>query len=256
VEDINDECRSPLDEVNDNADADGTVKLVDNDYVNGILKSANLYILQLGQVSLAYNSSQRESDLFHLFFTKNFLETVCKWSNEALISKGHNSCSSKEFFAYIGLELGMSLVKYNDIKSYWASGCFVGHNTFRDCMSRTHFLNIRSAVQFSEQSTYDANMDHNDPLWLICLVLDQFIKKSASIAVPVGVSALDENSCPAKAHRKAKTYSPNKLAKYAIRFYAVVGHKFCYLSSMFDNRAGNSTGIEGVHDYCHLFHTL
>jgi hypothetical protein len=86
----------------------------------------------------------------------------------------------------------MSLVKYNDIKSYWALGCFVGHDTFCDCMSRTRFQNIQSAVQFSAQSTYDANMAHNNPLWFICLVLDQFIKKSASIAVPVGVSALDE----------------------------------------------------------------
>jgi hypothetical protein len=48
LEDIVDECRRPLDEVNDNADADGTVKLVDNDYVNGILKSADLHILQPG----------------------------------------------------------------------------------------------------------------------------------------------------------------------------------------------------------------
>jgi hypothetical protein len=164
VEDIDDECSHPLDEVDDNADADGTVKLVDNDDMNGILKSADLHILQPGQVSLAYNSSHKESDLFHLFFTKNFLEIICKWSNEALISKGHKSCSSKEFFTYIGLEHGMSLVKYNDIKSYWASGCFVGHDTFQDCMSRTRFQNIRSAVQFSAQSTYDANMAHNDPL--------------------------------------------------------------------------------------------
>jgi hypothetical protein len=62
VEDIDDECSRPLDEVDDNADADGTVKLLDNDYVNGILKSADLHILQPGQVSLAYNSSQEESD--------------------------------------------------------------------------------------------------------------------------------------------------------------------------------------------------
>jgi len=255
LEDIVDECRRPLDEVNDNADADGTVKLVDNDYVNGILKSADLHILQPGQVSLASNSPQKESDLFYLFFTKNFLETVCKWSNEALISKGHKSCSSKVFFAYIGLELGMSLVKSHDIKSYWAKGCFVGHDTFWDCMPRTCFQHILSAVRFSAQSTNHANMAHNNPLWFIRLVLDQFIKKSASIAVTVGVSALDENSCPTKARAKAKTYSPNKPAKYATRFYAVVGHKFCYLSSMFDNRASNSTGIEGVHDYCHLFRT-
>jgi hypothetical protein len=25
---------------------------------------------------------------------------------------------------------------------------------------------------------------------------------------------------------------------------------------MFDNQAGNTTGVEGVHDYCHLFRTL
>ncbi len=67
---------------------------------------------------------------------------------------------------------------------------------------------------------------------------------------------LDENSCPTKARSKAKTYSPNKPAKYAIRFYAIVGHKYCYLSSMFDNRTGNTTCVEGVHDYCRLFRTL
>jgi hypothetical protein len=121
-------------------------------------------------------------------------------------AKGHKRCSSKEFFAYIGLELGMSLVKYNDIKSYWASGCFVGHDTFRDCMSRTGFQNIRSAARFSAQSTYDANMAHNNPLWFIRSLLDQFIKKSASIAVSVGVSALYEyNSCPTKTRTKAQT---------------------------------------------------
>jgi hypothetical protein len=67
------------------------------------------------------------------------------------------------------------------------------------------------------------------------------------------VSASDENRCPTKAQCKGKTYSPNKPAKYAIRFYAVVGHMYCYLISMFDNQAGNTTGVEGMFDYCHLF---
>jgi hypothetical protein len=70
------------------------------------------------------------------------------------------------------------------------------------------------------------------------------------------VSALDEISFTMKACTKAKTYSPNKPAKYGIRFSAVVGHQYCYLSSMFDNQAGNSTGITAIHDYCRLFRTL
>jgi hypothetical protein len=67
---------------------------------------------------------------------------------------------------------------------------------------------------------------------------------------------VDENTCATKAWSKAKTYSPNKPAKYAIHFYAIVGHQYCYLSSMFDNNAGNIKGMEGVHNYCHLFWTL
>jgi hypothetical protein len=46
--------------------------------------------------------------------------------NEILVDKGRRACSCKEFFAYIGLELGMSLLKFNDIKKKnWAWGSFV-----------------------------------------------------------------------------------------------------------------------------------
>jgi hypothetical protein len=55
---------------------------------------------------------------------------------------------------------------------------------------------------------------------------------------------------------KAHFYSLNKLDKYAICFYPVVGNKYYYLSSIFDNRAGNTTGISEVQDYCCLFSTI
>jgi hypothetical protein len=184
------------------------------------------------------------------------LETVCRLTNEVLKKKGLKSCTSVDFFAYIGLELGMSFLKSNSIKSYWGNGSFMGHETYKQCMPRNCFEQIRASVWFCSMNSYNSEMASSDPLWFCRSLLDQFIKKSASVAVPVGVTALDENSCPTKAHCKAKTYSPNKPAKYAIRFYAIVGHKYCYLSSMFDNRAGNSTGIDGVHDYCCLFRTL
>ncbi len=87
-------------------------------------------------------------------------------------------------------------------------------------------------------------------------MVDQFICKSVAVAIPVGVSALDENSCNSKACTRAKTYLPSKPDKYAIHFYAVVEHKYVYLSSMLDNKAGNKTGVLGVQDYCPLFHSL
>ncbi len=48
----------------------------------------------------------RERNLFHLFFTNNYLETVCHWTVEDLGMKGKRPCSAVEFYAYIGLELG------------------------------------------------------------------------------------------------------------------------------------------------------
>ncbi len=135
-------------------------------------------------------------------------------------------------------------------------GIFLGHDTFKGTISWNRFLDIRSSIRFGSSTSYDVETASKVPLWFCWSILDQFLRKSAAIAVPVGVSALDENSCPTMARAWAKMYSPNKPHKYGICFYAVVGHKYCYLSSMFDNQAGNQTGIEGVHDYHCLFHIL
>jgi len=118
--------------------------VVDNDYVKSILQSANLHILQPTLVNNAYDSEDRKRNLFHLFFTKNYLETVCCWTAKDFGMKGKRPCSAVEFYAYIGLELGTSLLKYNSIKTYWSKGCFIGHETFRDTMSCNHFESIRA----------------------------------------------------------------------------------------------------------------
>jgi hypothetical protein len=122
----------------------------------------------------------------------------------------------KEFYAYVGLELGMSLLCFNDIKKYWAEGNFVGHETFHHTMSRIRFQEIRSSICFLSPKAYDAATAHDDPLWSCRSLLDHFIWRSADVAVPIGISALDENSCATKACTRAKTYTPNKPDKYAI----------------------------------------
>ena len=227
-----------------------------NAYVKKLLQSADLHILQPGRVCAAYDSEARELNLFHLFFSKTFLEAVGEWTNEVLVSKGKKSVSMKEFYAYMGLEMGMSLVKYNALKSYWSNGKFLGHEMFKETMSQNRFMEVRSCVRFVSMQSYDGQTANDDPLWFCRSVLDEFIRQSGRVAVPIGISALDENTCPTKARTRAKTYCPNKPAKYGIRFYAVVGHKYCYLSTMYDNRAGNRTGVQGVHDYHRLFRNL
>lgn len=57
------------------------------------------------------------------------------------------------------------------------------------------------------------------------------------MAVPTGCSALDENT-------------------YGVRFYAVVGSKYQYLFSFWDNGSGNRTGISPVAAYTSVFRDL
>jgi hypothetical protein len=90
-------------------------------------------------------------------------------------------------------------------------------------MSHTRFQDICSCVHFLSRQSYDSDGACSDLLWFCRSLIDQFIRKS--VAVPLGASVLDENSYPTKARTRAKTYSPNKPAKYAICFYAIVGHQ-------------------------------
>lgn len=209
---------------------------VDNPYVQQLWDGADLHILRPGKVRQAIAGESPQLALFNLFMTRTFLDAVWSWTNESLEKKGRKKCTKAEFKAYVGLEMGMSLLRFNDIKKYWATGSFLGSETFRTTMSRDRFISIRSCICFRSPTSYDADEANDDPLWTCRSLLDNFIKRGASVAVPLGVSALDECTCATKARSRAKTYLPIKPDKYGIRFYAVVSHRYCYISSFFDNK--------------------
>ncbi len=55
---------------------------------------------------------------------------------------------------------------------------------------------------------YDNELASQDPLWHCWPMLKHFQKNSASHAVPVGSSALDENACRMNGRTRAKRYMP------------------------------------------------
>ena len=137
----------------------------------------------------------------------------------------------------------MTLLRYNSIKLYWSTGDFLGHNTFHDTMFRNHFKNICSSVRFTSINSCDNELASSEPLWSCQSLLNHLIQWSATVTVPFGVSALDENSCATKAWTKAKTYSPNKPAKYAILFYAVMGISSVTLAPCLITKLGIVLGL-------------
>ena len=123
-------------------------------------------------------------------------------------------------------------------------------------MSRNNFELIHSLLCFSDPASYDNELSSKDPLWHSRSMLEHFQKNSADIATPTGPSALDEHSTATKARTEAKTYNAHKPAKFAVCFYAVTGSVNPYISSFFDNRAGNKTGVCGAVDYTRVFCVL
>ena len=138
---------------------------VDNPYVQQLWDGADLHILRPGEVRQALAGESPQLALFNLFMTRTFLDAVWSWTNESLEKKGRKKCTKAEFKAYVGLEMGMSLLRFNDIKKYWATGSFLGSDTFRTTMSRDRFIRIWSCVCFRSPTSYDADEANDDPLW-------------------------------------------------------------------------------------------
>lgn len=236
-------------------DEDDVNSVQDNAYVQKLSDNCYLSLLQPNRAKNAFQK-EMEKGVFQLFLSKSLWEAMLGWTNIALKKKGKTEISLEKLMAYVGLELGMSLVQMGAIHQYWGKSHFSGHPDFREIMSRNDFQAIRAAIQFHPPSLYDPTQVNGDPLWHCRCFLEHFQHNCSTVAVPLGSSALDEASCRTSARTRAKTYMPNKPMKYAMRFYAVVGSREVYCHSFWDNGSGNKLPLSPGERYTQLFRDL
>jgi len=113
-----------------------------NTYLRELHVTSGLKVLQQSKVLKAYQDNGKMG-LFKLFITREWFNTIRTWTNMKLIEKGKDSVNEIKFDAYIGLEMAMSIVSFNDTAEYWRSSMFTGHKDFINTMSRDDFCNIR-----------------------------------------------------------------------------------------------------------------
>ena len=113
---------------------DQQVKNVSNEFLSSLESSSGLKVLQRVRC-MKKLKTQDYSGLVSLFFGDKMIDTIWKFTNVRLIQKGYKKTTKKMFRAYIGLEMAMSIVHFNNIKSYWRTGVFVGHEDFKSTMS-------------------------------------------------------------------------------------------------------------------------
>ena len=82
-----------------------------------------------------------------------------------------------------------------------------------------------------------------------------FLKHASDIEVPVGPMTLDEATLPTKECNHAVSYIPIKPNKYGIRFYMIVGSKYQYIYTIYDNGKGNKSIVPINLRYCVIFQT-
>ena len=125
-------------------------------------------------------------------------------------------------------------------------------------MFRDNFQNARASLKLYPPLpiTEFFKRSSEDPLYFARHLFNRFIIRCSQVAVPYGPAAFDEASMETKARTRSKSYMPNKPSKYAVRFYALVGHAFSYLFSLFDKRSGNFEDTPAAMRYTEKFRAL
>jgi Transposase IS4 len=95
----------------------------ENSYVRGLLERSDLKILQVDRVNRSYKQNGA-AGLFKLFISRSFLDKMRKWTNQCLKEDGMHEVNETKFNAYIGLELAMSLLQFNNLDEYWKDSMF------------------------------------------------------------------------------------------------------------------------------------
>ena len=133
---------------------------------------------------------------------------------------------------------------------------FLGNYDIQKIMSRNEFEKIRANL--CHYPFYDRVVALNDPLWHSRAMMRHFQKNCATIAVPIGVSSLDEATIRSKGRNRAITYIANKPERFGFRFYDVVGWNKTYTHSFWDNGAGNRLliGSSCARMYGHQYRSL
>ena len=188
---------------------------IGNPYIAKQIARTRLFILQKQRATNAFRA-QGHVGLMHLFCPSSQIDTYRQYTNEKLLSLGPKKAASVlEFNAYIGLELAMSIVKFNQITDYWCNSTFLGHQDFKSTMSRTRFMQIRSSLKLKANIMAGEVQSGLDPLYSARRFLNCIMKAFAAIAVPLGTVALDEAGCRSKARNRAVSYLPSKPDPFA-----------------------------------------
>lgn len=144
--------------------------------------------------------------------------------------------------------------RLNEIEGFRSMKLFLGKADFKRAMSLSTFINICSSLKFN--TDYDQTVAVLDSLWHSRIILQNFMRNAASIAVQTGCSTFHENKIRHKDGTYARLFRKRKPIKLGIWFCTVVGWTHTYPYSIRDKGPENKTNVDRAESNCRMFRDL
>jgi hypothetical protein len=89
-------------------------------YIKKLSDDSLLSILKPRKAKKAFEDEEsREKNLFHVFLNHSLFEAMLQWMNVDLRKRGSREILIEKLYAYVGLEIAMSIVQIGSIIEYW-----------------------------------------------------------------------------------------------------------------------------------------
>lgn len=167
---------------------------------------------------------QTPYQFFSYFFDDVLFQTICEETVRYSVMKDVNkpfNLTPLQLRKYLGILVMMSIVKLNNIRSYWSPN--IGNQLIANTMSINTFEDIRRFLHFNDNSKMKPRDDPaHDRLFRLRPIIDHLLSRFRAVPLESELS-IDEQVCATKIRHFMKVYNPMKPHKWGFKLFVLSG---------------------------------
>jgi len=133
--------------------------------------------------------------------------------------KNFKAFQKDEFWAFLGLNLLMGVIKKPPLKSYWSTNSILSTPVFNKTMSRNRFEEILRTLHLADNRF----PSRDDRFWKFRNFYPRLIEEFQNSINP-GKLSVDETLVGFKGRLSFKQYIPSKRCRFGAKFFVLVDH--------------------------------
>jgi len=181
------------------------------------------------QLQVLLNANPSPLKLLQYFLDETMVEEIiyesARYSKTIKTSypnslKNFKPFEKEEFWAFLGLNLLMGVVKKPTLKSYWSTNSILTTRVFNETMSRHRFEQILRSLHMADNRF----PSKDDRFWKFGSFYPKIIEKFQNALNPGKFLSVDETLVGFKGRLSFKQYIPSKRSRFGAKFFVLVDH--------------------------------